>query len=386
MNPYLYWQEELAQPGINSRETDRLDICGFWRATGAETKPDWPVAIWEHAGGLALKVGRAAPVVSGSSQFDDFIGSLWYKCAVVTEKDYRTAIDTGRWADGRMARNMDEAEQHGLAHARVQVQAQEEPATETIVMRHTNIQDGSEVAAGIGHNQPPADNPAEALRIELAGELEQAQALLAKPIETEQAASDAAAWRKRLNAIAKLAGQNKDVEIAPHRAKIAEVEGIWRPIYDEAKSHADALRDHLKPWLDKAAQAELARQATAKAAAAKARAEAEEQRRAAEEAAAQPGIDDKEAEEAKAKQAELEARAKAAEREARAKPVQAGRTGAKVSFRTVTSAKITDWAVAIDTFKNAPALRECVQKLADKAANAGTQLPGYEIVTEQKPV
>jgi hypothetical protein len=383
MNAYLYWQQEIACPGCNGRDTNRRDLAGFYRGSGAATKTDWPVAIWAPAGQekIAVKVGRVAELYAeGSEKFEDFLGGLWPKCAAVAEADYRSAIETGRWPDGKPARKMDEAEQHGIAHARVQ--AHEEPAKPDapITMVHEDIQ------AGIGHNRPPADNPAEALRIELDSELERAKALLSKPIDTEDAAGEAAAWRKKLNAIAKLAGQNKDVEAAPHKTRIAEIEAVWRPIYDAAKTNADALRDHLKPWLNKLARVEEDRQIAARAEAEKARIESVKMRRQAEEARNQAGVDAREAEEAEREAKAMEDAAKAADRDARAKPVQAGRVGAKVSMRDFTFARITDYPKALATFKDHPKVKEAVQTVCDDCARKGTLLPGFEIITEKRPV
>ena len=61
---YAYWREEMAKPGVNHRDTDRRDLCGFYRMRGAVTKPDFPVAIWmnENDTGLLLKIGRRPPL------------------------------------------------------------------------------------------------------------------------------------------------------------------------------------------------------------------------------------------------------------------------------------------------------------------------------------
>lgn len=103
-NDYAYWQQELADPGCNARDTDRTDLAGFYRIAGARTKPDYPVAIWRDEDGKLLAMIGFREIKEGSADFFDFLGSAWTKADAVDEDAYRAAVDAGRWADGKPAR------------------------------------------------------------------------------------------------------------------------------------------------------------------------------------------------------------------------------------------------------------------------------------------
>lgn len=228
----------------------------------------------------------------------------------------------------------------------------------------------------------PCDNSgdadaAEAMRLELLGEKELADQFLAKPITSQEAADQVAVWSKRISDLRSRADKAFQAEKAPHLEAGRLVDEKWRWRQD-AEALVRKLKNHVTPWLEKlrADERERARKA------------AEEARRQQEEAtrlAAEAQAGDEEA----AAQAE-EARARAAET-AKAAEVQrtgAGRTGAKVSLRTVTEIVITD-PVALATFYAGlpelnPDLKEVLLKLARRnIMNNQITPPGVVVTTKQ---
>lgn len=359
---YTYWREELVNAGCNDRDTDRRDIAGFYRIKGADTKPDYPVAIWLVGEKLVAKIGRKNDLLTeGSENWYDFLGSSWLKCSAVTHEAYTAAIEAGRWPDDdKPARKMDAAEWHGVK-------------TGTIRHKHTNINSGG--AAPAGHNLP--DDPCESLKIELEGEREQAEAMLRQPITTQEQADTAAAWAKKFTEIAKKADNYRKVEKQPHMDAAGAVDAKWRPIVDDGKDLSTRLKRHLDGWLREQARIEEERQKKAREEAEKARLAAEEAAR----AAAQASEDD---ETAKAAAREAEEAAKQAERETQARNAQAGRTGAKVAMREFTSGEITDYDTLLMALKDRDEIKEVVQSLANRAARSGVELPGMRIVKERR--
>ncbi len=106
VSDYAFWMTELEAPGSLPRDTDRVDLCGFWRLQGARTKPDFPVAIWAGDETLVCAIGRKEPFAYGSKDFEEFLGGGWTKCVAVTEDAYHDALNTGVWsADGKRSNN-----------------------------------------------------------------------------------------------------------------------------------------------------------------------------------------------------------------------------------------------------------------------------------------
>lgn len=225
-----------------------------------------------------------------------------------------------------------------------------------------------------GDNSGNAD-AAEAMRLELLGEKDLADKFLAKPIETQEAADQVAVWSKRIAELKGRADRAFQAEKAPHLEAGRLVDDKWRWRQD-AEVLVRRLKGHITPWLEKLRSEEQAR---SRAAAEEARKRQEEADRLASEA---------QANEVAAAAAE-EARARAAEA-AQAAEVQrtgAGRTGAKVSLRTVTEVVISD-PVALATFyaqmpQLHPDLKEVLLKLARRNISAGTTPPGVSVSTKQ---
>lgn len=225
-----------------------------------------------------------------------------------------------------------------------------------------------------GNNSGDAD-AAEAMRLELVGEKDLADQFLAKPIESQDAADQVAVWSRRIADLKGRADKAFQAEKAPHLEACRLVDERWRWRQD-AEALVRRLKGHITPWLEKLRAEEQAR---ARAAAEEARKRQEEADRLAAEA---------QANEVAAAAAE-EARARAAEA-AKAAEVQrtgAGRTGAKVSLRTVTEITITDpmalAAFYIQRETMNPDLRELLTKLARKNISAGVTPPGVTVSTKQ---
>lgn len=223
-----------------------------------------------------------------------------------------------------------------------------------------------EPPAPLGHNSGDAD-PFEALRIELAGEMDTAADFLKQPVATQAEADKIGIWAKRVGEIAKRAEQQRVVEKEPHLAASRAVDTKWRPVIDDAKDFGAKLKRHVEPFL-------IAEKRKAEEAARKAREEAERQR-----AAAQAEQD------AERRAAALQA-AQEAEKVAEPKNASAGRTGARVSIRTEKRARIVDFDACLAALKTHKDLIALVEQLAQRAVKAGVSLAGVEVEEVEKAV
>lgn len=328
---YGYWREELANPGCNDRDTNRADICGFYRIRGADTKPDYPVAIWDSGEGVVAKVSRQSSVMEyGTERFYDFLGSGWVKCAAVEHDAYNHALEHGVWPDDlKRSRKPD-----------------------------------------IGDNSSEAPRDAfEALTIEYDQEAEQARDFLKTPIKDQERADMAAIWSKKLSGIAKKATDLHKVEKQPHLDASRSVDDKWRDLKDGPKALSTDIKRALDSFLQEQARIERERQRVA---------QAEADRLAKEAAEAATRASDAEAERLAEKAAE------AAKAVAPVQNTSAGRTGAKVALRTFTFAEITEYDKLLTALKDRDEIKEVVQSLANRAAKSGVDLPGMEIKKEQR--
>lgn len=222
----------------------------------------------------------------------------------------------------------------------------------------------------IGHNSGDED-PFEQIRIEIAGETEQADEFLKQSVDTQEDADKAAIWSKRIGALAKKAEDHRKVEKQPHLDAGRAVDDKWRGVTDTAKDYVSRLKKHVEPFLIAQKRAEEERQR-------KEREKAEELRRKA-------ADEVKENDEAKA---DLIAQAEAAEKEAASKKVDAGRTGAKVSIRKEKVGVVTDYnkaAIALVNMKHKD-LISLIDQLANRAARSGMPFDGMEIKEVEKVV
>lgn len=228
-------------------------------------------------------------------------------------------------------------------------------------------------AAPIGHNREKTGDVFEDLKAEIEDEVEQGKALLSQPVQTQDQADRVGTWATKLVSLAKSADTHRLAEVRPHLDAQKAVNQKWAGIIDDAKKLGADLKKHVGDYLQKLAREEAERQRKA----------AEEARRLQAEAdAAAAKVND--SEEAAREVEEKKAAAQRAADEAEAKKVSAGRTGSKVSLRTVTVAKIVDYDKALIALKDHPDMRELVAQLANRAARAGHPLDGVEFVQEQR--
>lgn len=341
---YAYWREELANPGCNERDTNRLDLCGYYRIKRAKTKPDYAVAIWRSGDSMVCRFNQDAQnqiaEAEDPERWFDFLTTHWLHAEAVTYEAYCDALDQQAWPDKKPIRN----------------------------------------ATLMGHNLP--DDPHAALVDEIGGLLETMAELVRSPVENDEDADICAATAKKLAAAAKSGKTYHKAEKQPHLDAGRAVDSKWFPDIRKAEEAAKDLKSHIAPWLKKKAEAERERQRKAMEEAAKAQREAEEARKAAEAEAARSSEDAGEA--AEAAQAAQEA-ADAAAEAARAKSTAAGRTGARVALRKTKRAHIVSYDQLLEAVKHRPEVESAVEKIAGQAARAGNELPGMKIVIEETP-
>lgn len=340
VNAYLFWKTALKDPALIG--TDKLPVHeddpqpGFYRMKDRDGGDMIPVAIWLNgAGEIAVKVGHAMATNADA----------WTFCCrnPIEEQVYRGVVAGGSWPDSA-------------------------PDNEAI--------------AKAGHNLP--EDPFEALTLELAGEVEIAHELLKKPVDSEDAADKVANFSKRIATVGTKLENLFKVEKQPWLDGSREIDNKFRAPRDTAKVVASQLKMHLEAFLKAERERERERQRIAAEEAAILRRKAEEAARKA--ADVSPNPDDPEMLAKQAEAERLQADAAQAEKEAQARKVQAGRTGSKVSLRTTKVARITDYNKLVEALKDRPEMKELVQSLANRAAKSGFDLPGMEIITEEKAV
>jgi hypothetical protein len=239
-------------------------------------------------------------------------------------------------------------------------------------------------APGIGDNSGEAD-PFDALRIEYLGEKELAEEFMKSKVTTQAQADKVAIWAKRLTAIKSKAEGLHKVEKQPHLDAGRAVDNKWRELKEEPDDLSKRLKAHIKPFLQEQIRAEEERQRKAREEAARIRQAAEEDARKARESDHQS---DRAHEEAAERQRVLAEQAAAAEAEAEARKVNAGRTGARVSMRTVKVGVVTDYAKAAASLValNHKDFIEQIDIFAQRAARAGMAFDGMEVREEEKVV
>ena len=309
---YEYWAAKLRGEDPDP-PTDRTQMpLGFWRL-----RDNRPMAVWMDGERRVALTGFAGSQAVMSEQRMQAQAEMGAFGQAVAEAAYRAAFAAGAWPD--------------------------DPP-----------------AVGAGHNMP--DDPLEAIRTELQGEIETTAEFLAAPITSQADADKCSTWARRVGLLAKRADETREQEKAPHLMASREVDERWRDIIAAAKDLTAKLKRHVEPFL-------IAKKRADDEAAAKARAEAEALRRQAAEADRR---DD-------AERAELIAKAQAAERKAAPKNASAGRPNMKVALRTKTRARIVDYDAALVALKDHPDMRILVGKLADRAVKAGVPLAGVEV-------
>lgn len=229
-----------------------------------------------------------------------------------------------------------------------------------------------EAPAPLGDNNPPSDDPLEAITRELEAEAERVNAWVAENHEGASAANMAANWLVQLRALEKKTVSAFEVEKAPILAEQKRVDSRWRP----AKELAAAIKRKMDEAYQAIGRKEQARlRAIAEA---KAKEEAEKRRQ-----------------ELEAEQAKL--RALAAEHNLPVDEVPAppevpvevavprvafgGAVGNRIHVRTPSNtACVEDWHKVAVHYSGSSKIRELLQKLANADAKNGVTIPGARIV------
>jgi len=320
---YTFWRNALAGKEQPVHESEP-NVGFFYKRS--KSGPRAPVAIWvDTVGSMLALVG-----FEGTAKLVD-PAELWtWVCQnPITEEAYRAAFASGQWPD--------------------------DPPP----------------ARGSVPGDNLSDDPADALRQELQGELETAQPFLDKPVETKTDADRVGVWAKRLTELSARAVDLHKVEKQPHLEAGRVVDAKWFPIRDGAKELAALLKAHVEPYLKAQKREEERRAAAAAAEAARLR----------DEAAQLVEEDDQRSVD---RAAELARQADVAERASAPKNVSAGRTGAKVALTTVYVAVITDFDKAYAALRTHPNMKSFVQELADRACRAKVPLDGVEFRKEER--
>lgn len=211
------------------------------------------------------------------------------------------------------------------------------PQEDVIAALNTGIwpADGAPEAPSVGHNNPPSD-----LADQIAAELENAQAWLKTNTEVHSQ-RDCTIAANMAGALANLAGkadEARKAEKQPHMDLAQKVDAKWRPRIDDAKDVARRLKAIAGKWL---AGAELKLQ----------------QEHVVSDAVAPPKV-----------------------------KAVGGARGKKVALKTVKTAIIVDYDVVLVALKDAPEIRDIVQKIANRMVNADLVIPGVEVKVERRAV
>jgi vacuolar-type H+-ATPase subunit H len=320
---YKYWEAAITGKAEDIPLHDGDIHLGFWRKKNKDGSYT-PAAIWLDNDQLFLKIGNY--VITDENIISDRMS--WLLKNPITHEAYKFYEEHGRWPDD--APNVDK----------------------------------SENVASIGHNNPP--EPIIELKDKYEEEKRLAVKFMKEPITTQEQADSVGPWAKRITEIAKEATKLHKDEKAPFLEKCREIDEKWRDLKEYPGNLVKKLKKHVEPYLLEQAR--------------KAREEQERLRREAEEKAkAAQAIKDEE------ERARAEKEAAKMQKQATAKiSTNAGRTGQKVSLRTVKVAVITDQDAFYQAVKDRPETCEFLQSLADKAARMDIQLEGMIIQTEEK--
>lgn len=346
---YAYWRTELASPMSLSRDDPPTPPCGYWRAVGADTKADYPVAIYRVNGTVMFFVGpdhrKAAPWDSEPGY--QFRAGRWLNAVAVPVEDWTKATATGNWPDGK-------------------------PINSTI--EHVSMRNAL----------PETGDAFTDLTRQFEAEAETARAIMKKGVQTQADADQAAAFAKRIAEIKGRADDAFAIEKRPILESAKACDDKWRAVRQGAADMVAELKAAINAVLARIRREEEDRRRAAAA-------EAERQRREAEELARRAAESDQKSaaerqrlmDDARAKD---EAAARAAREAERPVEISAGRMGAKISQRKVIDAEITDYPAALAHFSEAEAIKEAVQKLATAAVRAGMTVPGVRRVETLKAV
>lgn len=352
------WRKRLAGEKIPTYETE--PDPGYYRKPikertegGASKKVGWiAVSFWrDTAGAMICNVGINAEITDKELQNKMWLDVVRYP---ITEELYFDVVDKGApWPDMPHEPPAQPTAGFSLIAADLEEQAEK-------VAEHK---------ASIGHNNPPADDPLAAMREQIESAVGAAKDI---KVTSKDAADAAQAFRARLNELANNADKVRKGEKAPHEAKAKEVDAKYMPLVKMAKEAADRIRDQLNAFATELLRQQ--REAERKAEADRAEIELQARRR------AQAEADRKAAMEKGDEPPPLPPAAPAP-----SQPVQTavttikGASGKAAGVATVKYAVITDWDATVAHYAGDRAVRDLVQKLADRDAKAGLQVPGAAI-------
>lgn len=239
----------------------------------------------------------------------------------------------------------------------------------------------------IGHNNPPLDDPLEALKAR-ADELKQAAAvwLDERPTITDQDMCDRAAdYRAQIKALAKACDEKRTELVKPLNDKVKLINTDYKAVPKLLEAVDKMLGQRMAPFLEEQRRKIEEAQRKAREEAEAAKRAAEEAQRAAEEQGSLAALEAAQAAEAEAKEAKRQA-AEANKQRAGAKGQYAPRAQ---SIRRSYSAKITDYRQALEHFAYSEEVKEAVQLAADRAAKQHKlelNVPGVEVIEDKKVV
>lgn len=343
---YDFWRRNLAGDPDAPKPRDGQPQCGFYRMRRGKDGTWIPVAIWMDGDAIVAAAGA-----NFSEAIDPVRVWLWCAKHPITEEAARHAAEHGRWPD----------------------EPPPMPEVEPVIQPPTGNDDAR---LGIGGNNPPddtalldqyADPPASerALITQLGKQADDAAAwLAATKIETKEQADICANWAAR---IAKLNKEVDDVRMERRRPLmnvLDKIQALFKPTQDKAKTVAARLESAAREWA-KAEERRLREEARRKA--------EEEARRL--------------AEEQKRKMEQEGLPLEAAPPPPPPKPVAApkvlvgGAAGKRIGTRKAPrTGRIVDIEKVLIFFKDNPDLVAVAQKLVNKVAAAGGEIPGVEMI------
>jgi hypothetical protein len=213
----------------------------------------------------------------------------------------------------------------------------------------------------VGHNNPPQDE-AEIIK----GQIEAAAAGVDgyAEITDDETAAKAQSLRSRLLELSGSADKKREAEKKPHLEAGKTIDAKWQPLVKAAKAAADRIRDALGAHETRKARA-----------AAEAQRKADEARRKQEEEAG-----------AAAPSAKIGTPPAPLPQPESPKPVTAikGAYGRGASVKVVKIATVKDQDAAYGFLKSHKELTDLIGKLAQRAIDAGYDVPGVEVSEERK--
>lgn len=240
-----------------------------------------------------------------------------------------------------------------------------------------------DVAAGLGHNHPPAPSPFEAFTAHIGDLFEEAKNFLdGEGVNSEGEAEAVAKLLDLIRTAAKDADKARAEEKKPHDDAGKAVQSKWKPLLERADLAVTTCKNALTPWLQKK-EAERVAQAEA--------ARAEAQRKADEAAAAiaAASVTDLEAQEQAEALLKDAKKAETAAAKVENSRAQAAGGARAVSLRTTYRPTLESPSKALRHYASErPAeLKAFLLTLAETDVRAGKhEIPGFTVTSEQVAV